>query len=158
MKTKVETNFFCKSKHWPRRMIKIKKIVKNILLFNNLDFRKKNFYFLNLIFVDDKTIKNINKKYRKANKSTDVLTFVNFLKKNNTNNELYCDIFFAAETIKNDAKTNMINFYDHLSHLIVHCFLHVNGYDHKSNYEFKKMKNLEVKILKNLEVKDPYLL
>ena len=71
-------------------------------------------------------------------------------------NEVYCDIFFSAETIKIDAKTNLIDFYDHLTHLIIHCFLHVNGYDHKKNTNFLKMKNIEIKVLSKLGLKNPY--
>jgi len=77
-------------------------------------------------------------------------------KKKNFANEVYCDIFFSAETIKIDAKTNLINFYDHLTHLIIHCFLHVNGYDHKKNTNFLKMKNIEIKVLSKLGLKNPY--
>ena len=64
--------------------------------------------------------------------------------------------FFSAEMIKKYAKKNLINFYDHLTHLIIHCFLHVNGYDHEKNSDFIKMKNLEKKILNYLGIKDPY--
>ena len=158
MKKKIETNFFCKSNHWPKRMIKIKEIVKNILFVQELGFQNKNYYFLNLIFLDDKSIKKINKIYRKINKSTDVLTFVESVKFNKIKNEFYCDIFFSAETIKKDANKNLINFYDHITHLIIHCFLHVNGYDHKKNSDFIKMKYLEEKILMKLNIKSPYLL
>ena len=158
MKIKIKTNFFCKSNHWSKRMLKIKKIVKNIIKINDLNFKKNNSYILNLIFVDDKNIKNINKTYRKKNNTTDVLTFVNFIKNNKNKNETYCDIFFSAETIKKDAKKNLINFYDHLTHLIIHCFLHVNGYDHKKESEFMKMKKLEEKILMNFDIKSPYLI
>ena len=156
MKKKIETNFFCKSNHWSRRMKKIKIIVSNILSFDNCGFNKKKFYYLNLIFVDDKKIKHINQIYRKKNKPTDVLTFVTFFNNNKFNNEAYCDMFFSAEMIKKDAKKNLINFYDHLTHLIIHCFLHVNGYDHKKNSDFLKMKSLEKNILKALGIKDPY--
>ena len=69
-----------------------------------------------------------------------------------------CDIFLSAETIKKDAKKNGINFYDHLTHLIIHCFLHVNGYDHKKNSDFIIMKKLEEKILMKLKIKSPYIL
>ena len=154
MKKKIEANFFCKSNYWSRRMSKIKKIVTNILSCDDFGFKKKNSYFLNLIFVNEKKIKNINKMYRKNNKPTDVLTFVTLLKKNKTKSEAYCDIFFSAETIKRDSKKNLINFYDHLSHLIIHCFLHVNGYDHKLNTDFLKMKKLEEKILLKLGIKN----
>ena len=158
MKKSIETNFFCKSNHWSRRMVKIKEVVKYIIKINNLGFNKRNFYFLNLIFIDNKDIKKINKIYRNKNKETDVLTFVNLLQNTNNKNEVYCDIFFAAQIIKKDAKKNLINFYDHLTHLIIHCFLHVNGYDHKKNIDFKKMKNLEEKTLMKLNIKSPYIL
>ena len=158
MKIKIQTNYFCKSNHWPKRMLKIKKIVKSIIKINELDFKKNNSYILNLIFVDDKKIKNINKAYRKKNKTTDVLNFLNSIKNNKNENETYCDIFFAAETIKKDAKKNLVNFYDHITHLIIHCFLHVNGYDHKKKSEFLKMKKLEEKILMYLNIENPYLI
>ena len=158
MKKTIEINFFCKSNHWSRRMIRIKDIVNNIIIVNNLGFKKRNFYFLNLIFIDDKKIKRINNIYRNKNKATDVLTFVKSLKNINNKNEVYCDIFFSDKTIKKDAKKNLIDFYDHVTHLIIHCFLHVNGYDHKKNSDFVKMKNLEEKILIQLNIKSPYLL
>tara|TARA_B100001175_G_scaffold283050_1_gene262568 strand:- start:545 stop:1021 length:477 start_codon:yes stop_codon:yes gene_type:complete len=156
MKKKIETNFFCESKLWSRRMNKIKKIVNEILLIDKCGFNRNKIYHLNLIFVDNKKIKKINKIYKKINKPTDVLTFVSFLNKK-IKNEAYCDIFFSAEMIKKDAKTNLINLYDHLTHLIIHCFLHINGYDHKLNSDFLKMKILEKKILNGLGIKDPYL-
>ena len=52
-------------------------------------------------------------------------------------------------------KKNLLNFYDHLTHLIIHCFLHVNGYDHKKKSEFIKMKKIEEKILMNFDIKKP---
>ncbi len=95
--------------------------------------------------------------YRKKNMSTDVLTFVTSLNNNSAKNVSYCDIFFSAETVKKDAKKNFTNFYDHLTHLIIHCFLHVNGYDHKINADFLRMKKLEKEILNNFNIRDPYL-
>jgi len=157
MKKKIQTNFFCKSNHWSKRMLKIKEIVTKVIKIDDLGFKKNNFYFVNLVFVDDNKIKNINKMYRKKNIATDVLTFVNFIKNNKNKNEAYCDIFFSAETIKKDAKKNLINFYDHITHLIIHCFLHVNGYDHKKKSDFIKMKKLEEKILMQFNIQSPYL-
>ena len=157
MKRKIQTNFFCKSNHWSKRMLKIKEIVTKVIKIDDLGFKKNNFYFVNLVFVDDNKIKNINKMYRKKNIATDVLTFVNFIKNNKNKNETYCDIFFSAETIKKDAKKNLLNFYDHITHLIIHCFLHVNGYDHKKESDFIKMKKLEEKILMQFNIQSPYL-
>ena len=157
MNKKIQINFFCKSNLWSRRMVKIREIAKKVIKIDDLKFIRNNFYVLNLVFVDDKNIKKINKEYRKKNKTTDVLTFVNSIKNNKNINETYCDIFFSAETIKKDAKKNIINFYDHITHLMIHCFLHVNGYDHKKETDFIKMKNLEEKILMKFDLKSPYL-
>ena len=157
MNKKIQINFFCKSNLWSRRMIKIREIAKKVIKIDDLKFIRNNFYVLNLVFVDDKNIKKINKEYRKKNKTTDVLTFVNSIKNNKNINETYCDIFFSAENIKKDAKKNIINFYDHITHLMIHCFLHVNGYDHKKETDFIKMKNLEEKILMKFDIESPYL-
>jgi probable rRNA maturation factor len=157
MNKKIQINFFCKSNLWSRRMVKIREIAKKVIKIDDLKFIRNNFYVLNLVFVDDKNIKKINKEYRKKNKTTDVLTFVNSIKNNKNINETYCDIFFSAETIKKDAKKNIINFYDHITHLMIHCFLHVNGYDHKKETDFIKMKNLEEKILMKFDIESPYL-
>jgi len=138
-------------------MVKIREIAKKVIKIDDLKFIRNNFYVLNLVFVDDNNIKKINKEYRKKNKTTDVLTFVNSIKNNKNINENYCDIFFSAETIKKDAKKNIINFYDHITHLMIHCFLHVNGYDHKKETDFIKMKNLEEKILMKFDIESPYL-
>ena len=104
MNKKIQINFFCKSNHWSRRMKKIREIAQKVIKIDDLNFQKNTFYALNLIFVDDKNIKKINKEYRKKTKTTDVLTFVNSIKNNKNINEIYCDIFFSAETIKKDAK------------------------------------------------------
>ena len=157
MNKKIQINFFCKSSRWSRRMIKIREIAHRVIKIDDLNFKKNNFYVLNLVFVDDKNIKEINKEYRKKNKTTDVLTFVNPIKNNKNVNETYCDIFFSSETIKKDAKKNTVNFYDHMTHLMIHCFLHINGYDHKKETDFIKMKSLEEKILIKCDVESPYL-
>ena len=94
-------------------------------------FNNENKYYLNIILTDEKEMKKLNKKFKNKIGDTDVLTFVNKLNHLKTSKEAYCDIFFSAETIKKDAKKNLLNFYDHITHLIIHCFLHVNGYDHK---------------------------
>ena len=152
----IVSNYYCKSKHWPPRINKLKKIFNNTIVNKDLKFKKNQNYFLNFVLTNDKEIIKLNKKYKNKKKETDVLTFVSKSSNKYLKRNTYCDIFFSAETIKKDSKRNLINFYDHLTHLIIHCFLHVNGYDHKTNIDFLKMKNLEKKILSKLEIKNPY--
>ena len=45
---------------------------------------------------------------------------------------------------------------DHLRHLIVHGFLHLQGYDHQQDDEAEHMEDLERRALARLGVSDPY--
>ena len=147
-----------KSKYWPARIKKINHLILKIIKFKkDLKFEKNIDYSCSFIFVDDKKMKDINKKFRKINKPTDVLTFVSDIKIQNNKHKRLCDIFFSAETIMMDAKKCKINFYDHLTHLVIHSFLHINGFVHNKFQDFLKMKDVEIKILKNLEIDNPYL-
>ena len=148
----------CKSMYWPARIPKINIIMKNILKYKNmLKFKNNINYNCNLILVDNKIIKKMNLKYRKINKATDVLTFISDIDINSKNKQKECDILLSAEIIIQDSKKNEINFYDHLTHLIIHSFLHINGFMHNKIKEFNEMNKLEIKILNKLGISNPYI-
>ena len=150
-------NLICDTNHWPVRLKKIKILIQNVLKFKkDLYFKKKLNYDCNVVLTNDKLLKKMNNKYRNKNRATDVLTFVSEAKIGKNNRMKVCDIFFSAETIKNDAKKNGINFYNHFTHLIIHSFLHINGFVHDNFDDFNKMKKIEVKILKKQGIFDPY--
>ena len=152
-------NIFSKNKHWPRRVEKIDKIINQVLTFKSeLKFINKINYHCNFILAHDTFIKNLSYKFKKINKSTDVLTFVTKFNFKNKKEEKHCDIIFSFETILKDAKKNNVDFYEHLTHLIIHSFLHINDYVHKKIKDYILMKNIEINILKKLGIKDPYLL
>ena len=153
----VNYSIIVKSNHWPKRIKRIKKIINLVLKKKSVFNLKKNIkYNLNFVLANDMIIKKFNKIYRKKNNSTDVLTFVSKFKNKFDQNEKYCDIIISAETLKKDAKKNNINFYDHITHLIVHSILHISGYKHQKNSDFNIMKNKEIKILSNLKISNPY--
>lgn len=154
----IDLSIMCKSQHWPARFKKVNNIVKKILTFKkNLGFNINTHYHCNIILSDNNLIKKMNYKYRNNNNATDVLTFVTEINLKKKNKIKTCDIFLSAEFIQNDAKINEISFYDHLTHMIIHSFLHINGYTHKKIKNFNQMKNIEIKILKKLQINNPYL-
>ena len=154
----IKYSFTIKSNKWSARLNKVKLLVEKILeLKKLLRFNSNIDYECNIILADDILMKKINFKYRKKNKTTDVLTFISEIKLKNVKNQKFCDIFLSADTLKKDSIKNNISFYNHLSHILIHSFLHINGYDHKKINDFKNMKKTEILILFKMGIKNPYL-
>ena len=149
----IKFTVICKSKHWPARVKKITSIIKKILKFKkDLKFRQAINYNCNIILTDNKLIKKINYKFRKKKQPTDVLTFISEIRKKNIKKFKICDIFISAEIIKKDAIRNNTAFYDHFTHILIHSFLHINGFNHIKNKDYYQMNKKEVLILKKLGI------
>ena len=99
-------------------------------------------------------IKKLNKKFRKKNKTTDVLSFPFYTKeefKNRIKNqrEIYLgDIVVNLSKVKNKDDKN--NFIIEFNKLWVHGLVHLLGYDHKKNFDFIKMTKIEKKFISYL--------
>ena len=153
----INFSIMCVSKHWPARLKKVNFTVEKIMTFKKeLGFKINNNYNCNIILSDNNLIKKMNYKYRNNNIATDVLTFVSEINLKKKRKTKICDMFFSAEIIKKDATKNKITFYNHLTHLIIHSFLHINGFTHKKLNKFNKMKEVEIKTLKKLRINNPY--
>ena len=153
----IHYSIIIKSNHWSRRLKKIDKIIKSVLKHKKLfHFNKNVAYYFNFILMNDSIIKKYNYLYKKRNKATDVLTFISNNEKKINKNEKYCDIMLSAEISAKDAKKNKINFYDHISHLIIHSLLHTSGYKHSKYNDYLIMKKKEIEILKNLRIPNPF--
>jgi probable rRNA maturation factor len=66
------------------------------------------------------------------------------------------DIILAQETLVREAAELGKPFDDHLTHLLVHGFLHLFGYDHIDERDAERMESLETGILAGLGLSDPY--
>ena len=121
--------------------------------------------------VGEAKIKELNKKYRRKDKPTDVLSFPMkseglhrpegakrleepFGYAQGRSNAIAFDlgdIFICLSIAKNEAKRENITIKDKLAQLVVHGFLHLSGYNHeKSKKDANKMLSLENKILSKL--------
>ena len=95
------------------------------------------------MLTDNKNMKNLNKKFRKKNMPTDVLSFpINNLLKNK---KYIGDIAISFEIVNKRSKNS--NFFIEFDKMWIHGYLHLIGYDHKSNSDFYKMNRKEVLIL-----------
>jgi probable rRNA maturation factor len=114
---------------------------------------------LSLVFTDDAAIKELNNDWRDKDKPTNVLSFPAFtLKPGQKPGPMLGDIVIARETVAREAVDEDKPFDHHLTHLIVHGFLHLLGYDHLTEAQAEEMEGLERKILERLAIPDPYAL
>jgi len=111
---------------------------------------------ISLVFTDDAHIRQLNRQYRRKDKATNVLSFPAAPGVIGGVGPLIGDLAFGAETIATEAARGGIARDDHLTHLIVHGFLHLLGHDHKDDAEAAVMEGLETAILADLGIADPY--
>ena len=109
-------------------------------------YSKKNI-FCTLLLSDDVEIKMLNKKFRKKNKSTDILSFPfqtkkDLKKKITKRKDIYLgDIIINLDKIK--SKDILKNFRIEFNNLWVHGLTHLFGYDHKKEKDYIKMRKIE---------------
>jgi probable rRNA maturation factor len=87
---------------------------------------------LSVLITDDPEIKKLNRYYRKRNRATDVLSFVQLGKKSKDPKEplLLGDVVISAQTAKRQAKERKHSIEKELVFLLIHGILHLFGYDH----------------------------
>lgn len=111
---------------------------------------------VSLALMDDESIQTLNRDYRDKDRPTNVLSFPT--PHNIPERPLLGDIVMAFETMRREALEKSIDLSDHFTHLFIHGFLHLQGYDHETPEDAKRMETLEVSVLKALNIKNPYRL
>lgn len=112
---------------------------------------------VSLVLADDAMMAAINSQWRNQPKPTNVLSFPAFpLAPGGQPGPMLGDIILARETIEREAADLGKPVDEHITHLIVHGFLHLFGYDHIENSDAEKMEAIETRILTSLDLSDPY--
>ena len=106
---------------------------------------------LSIALVSDRDIQVLNRDYRRKDKPTNVLSFPD-----DGPAPLLGDIVLALETITREAKEKSISLEHHVTHLIIHGFLHLQGYDHQTDETAAEMEALEIAALATLNIDNPY--
>lgn len=118
---------------------------------------------LSVTIVDNQSIKEINRDYRSIDEPTDVISFA--LEDNDDEDfavffegdfasddillpRLLGDIFISIDRTEEQAEEYGHSFERELGFLVVHGFLHLNGYDHQTEADEHEMFSLQEKILK----------
>ena len=116
---------------------------------------------MTITFTTPEEIRKINKKYRKIDKATDVLSFPMFEKdeldeKIKSGDFPYEDVLggviISIEKVREQAEEYGHSFERELSYMLVHGFYHLMGYDHIEEEDKKIMRPKEEKILNELKI------
>ena len=115
---------------------------------------------LAVMLTDDSGIRTLNSNWRGIDKPTNVLSFPALqpegARKPGDAPRMLGDIAIAYETTRREADLEGKPFPHHLSHLAIHGFLHLLGYDHEQDDDAEAMEVLEQEILAQLGIPDPY--
>ena len=130
-----ENNFISK-----KNISNIKKKVKEILKYLNLSNKSE----ICISFVDDKTMRGLNKQYRNIDKATDVLSFTQ-------DGDLLGDVIISLETAKRHAVIYNTTADNEIKRLLIHGVLHLLGYDHKRKKEREIMTGKETELFNNID-------
>jgi probable rRNA maturation factor len=131
---------------------KTKSIIKIILKHLKVDEKTE----VSILFTDDKFIRSLNNKNRGIDKSTDVLSFS--LREGpvktpeSESDKLLGYIIISVETAQRQADNLNHSMEKELTVLLIHGLLHLTGYAHKEDKDYKIMREKESEILKSFNL------
>ena len=108
---------------------------------------------INISFVSQQEIKELNRRFLNQNKTTNVLSFPSDPK---FYEDLLGEIAICPFVIKEESIVQGKKEHDHLIHLILHSVLHLLGYDHEDSKSAEVMEEIEINTLKKLGIANPY--
>jgi len=147
----ININVFSNERAWSLRL------KRKELFFNKIckTFPKKYKFphkkvSLTLMLSNNKSIKKLNKDFRKKNKSTDILSFP-FNEKKKISKQTYIgDIIISYDYLDKPKHQSSKFFKKKLIKLFIHGFLHLLGFDHIKNKDYKKMLREEEQIYQSV--------
>ena len=148
----IKVNVLSEEKSWSKKIKRSQKFFDNICKKFPKKFRflNKKAYFT-LLLSNNKKIRDLNRKFRKKNKHTDVLSFPFEQKKGNLKEIYLGDIIISFNYMNKPKNLNSKEFKQKTIKIFIHGFLHLLGYDHIKEKDYKKMFLMEQKVFKSIE-------
>ena len=150
----IKINVILSNNAWYRYLKDPNRIIENKVKNFNKKSKgyKKKIFHCTLLLSGEKEIRKLNSRFRKKNKSTDVLSFPfyqtnEFKEKLKKEKEIYLgDIIINLNKIENKKNNFILKF----NKLWIHGLVHLFGYDHKKDKDFYYMSRIEKKFLSYL--------
>ena len=154
----ISIEVFSDEKAWSIKLKKKEIFFKEIC---NLFPRKYQFPYkkitLSLLLSNNKCIKKLNKIFRNKNKSTDILSFP-LAKKTMISKKTYIgDIIISYNFMNKPKSQNIKDFKKKVIKTFIHGYLHLLGFDHIKDKDYKRMLSEEEKIYKSVILKINYI-
>ena len=150
----INIEVFSEEKAWSKKLRKKELFFKKIckLFPQKYQFPNKEIS-LTLLLSNNRFIKKLNKDFRNKNKSTDILSFP-FTKKKLRSKKIYIgDIIISFDFMNKPKSQNIKDFKEKVVKTFIHGFLHLLGFDHIKDKDYKKMLIEEEKIYKSVNLK-----
>jgi probable rRNA maturation factor len=118
-----------------------------------LEELKHDNWELSILLCGDKTIKELNAKYRNKDEPTDILSFNLGETVKDGENTVYFpgDLVLSLETLRENAGYFKVSEDEELRRLIIHGILHLDGMEHETLDEKEPMLALQEKLLGTLK-------
>ena len=148
----IKVNVLSEENSWSKKLDEKEKLFNKVckLFPEKFKFTNKKIY-ITVLLSNNKRIKTLNKKFRNKNKHTDILSFP-FEKEAKKKREIYLgDIIISFNHINKPRNLDKKEFKKKTIKIFIHGFLHLLGFDHINNKDYKRMFNYEQKIFKSVE-------
>ena len=147
----ISIEVFSEEKAWSKKIRKKELFFKKICSLFPRKYRFPNKKItLTLLLSNNRCIKKLNKNFRNKNKSTDILSFP-FAKKTLISKKTYIgDIIISYNFMNKPRSQNIKNFKEKVIKTFIHGFLHLVGFDHIKDKDYKRMLSEEEKIYKSV--------
>lgn len=106
---------------------------------------------LSVLFTNDRQMRTLNARWRSKDAPTNVLSFPA-----SAGGGVLGDVVLARETVAAEAAAEGKTIEAHVTHLVLHGFLHLFGFDHDTDAKAATMEAAERRVLAALGVSDPY--
>ena len=147
----ISIEVFSEEKAWSIKLKKKELFFKEICNFFQRKYQFPNKkIILSLLLSNNKCIKKLNKNFRNKNKSTDILSFPLNKKKSLSKKTYIGDIIISYNFIDKPKSQKLKLFKEKLIKTFIHGFLHLLGFDHIKNKDYKKMLKEEKQIYKTV--------
>ena len=145
----ISIEVFSEEKAWSKKLKKKELFFKEICNFFPIKYQfPKKKITLTLLLSNNKCIKKLNKKFRNKNKSTDILSF-SLAKKTLISKKTYIgDIIISYDFMDKPKSQNIKDFKEKVIKTFIHGYLHLLGFDHIKDKDYRKMLIEEEKMYK----------